>query len=322
MALVDDAGKPGAASQHAGFASSSQRRLTPRERNAIMQRVWERLAFEPIGPEPEAPELRRAWRVEGQTRATLNFLGVARTLDEHAEEQGLEAIRRFPLCAACAKDEVANDDWVLRGDAPFQVSVCKAHGREHKPYFRIAIDYWHRKAAESRPALAEKSRQILLSWTLGVGSHLWLALTRPGVLIGIQSETLDKARKLLTKGQIMYQSLPRELQRFGPMSDSTKAQARKIEDAIEFKHVDARGAPAPSYLLALPCKANAVRSYTFSALFMDECQHWESDEDFEDSYGAAQATYKGGGRLTAISSVGHPSRYHYRLCRGLVEVAA
>src|SRR5262249_39935713 len=120
----------------------------------------------------------------------------------------------------------------------------------------------------------------------------------------------------------MYTSLRREYQRFGPMSDSPKAMARKIEDAIEFKHVLPNRQVVSSYILALPCKANAVRSYTFSALFMDEAQHWESDEDFEDSYGAAQATIKGGGRLTAISSVGHPNRYHYRLCRGLVEVAA
>lgn len=302
--------------------AAAARPLTPKERAAIAESIWRRSQFEPVAPEPLEPDARRAWRLDGQTRATLNFLGVAKTLDEHAEEQGVDAIRRFPLCPACAKDETANEACELIGAPPFQISVCRAHGREHKPYFRVAIDYWHRRAAEGRPALCEKSRQIMLSWCLGVGCHLWLALTRPGSLIGIQSETLPKAQALLQRAEIMYRTLPRELQRLGPMSDSTKARARKIEDAIIFKHLDSQGRPAPSYILAIPCKATAVRSYTFSALFMDECQHWESDEDFEDSYGAAQATYKGGGRLTAISSVGHPGRYHYRLCRGQIEVAA
>lgn len=306
----------------AGNSQGPARRLTPREQAAIDQSILRRVTFEPTRLEPEGLDARRAWRVEGMTRATLNFLGISRTLDEHAEEQGLDAIRPFPICPACAKDETANEVLDLIGEPPYQVSVCRTHGRPHKPYFRTAVDYWHRKAAEGRPALCEKSRQIMMSLCLGIGCHLQLALTRPGSLIGFQSETLDKARKLLMKAQTTYQSLPRELQVLGPMSDSPKARARKTEDVIEFRHRDARGAFASSYILALPCKATAVRSYTFSALFMDECQHWESDEDFEDSYGAAQATYKGGGRLTAISSVGHPSRYHYRLCRGLIEVAA
>lgn len=302
--------------------ATPDRRLTPRERAAVGQAIWQRFVFEPAGPEPDAPDARRAWRVEGQLRASLNFLGVAKTLDEHADELGLEPIRRFPLCPACSKDERANEDWVLVDTPPLQISRCRAHGLEHKPYFRVAMEYWHRRASDGRPALAEKSRQIMLSWLLGVGAHLWLGLTRPGSLIGLQSETLDKARKLLMKAQTMYSTLPRELQRLGPMSDSPKARARKIEDMIEFKHRDSKGQPASSFLLAIPCKATAVRSYTFTALFQDECQHWESDEDFEDSYGAAQACVKGGGRLAAISSVGHPDRYHHRLCRGLIEVAA
>lgn len=298
------------------------RPLTPRERAAISEAIWRRFVFEPIGPEPLEYADRRAWRVEGLTRATLNFLSVSRTIDEHADAQGVEAIRRFPICAACAKDPAGNEACELLGEPPYQISVCQAHGREHKPYFPVAVEFWHRKAAEGRPALCEKSRQIMITLCLGVGCHLWLALTRPGSLIGVQSETLDKARKILSKIETMYRTLPRELQRLGPMSDSPKATARKTEDVVEFKHRDAQGRPASSYILALPCKATAVRSYTFSALFMDEAQHWESDEDFEDSYGAAQATIKGGGRLTAVSSVGHPSRYHYRLCKGLIEVAA
>src|SRR5689334_22273165 len=223
-----------------GTPPAPSRPLSSKERAAISETIWRRMCFESVTPEPTDFAAKRAWRVDGQVRASLNFLGVARTLDEHAAEQGFDPIRRFPVCPACAKDETANEQWTLVDEPPFQRSVCQAHGIEHKPYFRPVMQYWHTKAMESRPALCEKSRQIMLSWCLGVGAHLWLALTQPGSLIGFQSETLDKARKLLMKVETMYRTLPRELQRLGPMSDSQKARARKTEDVVEFKHVDAK----------------------------------------------------------------------------------
>lgn len=283
--------------------------LSRRERAALAELIWRRLTFDSVGEEPEDEAGRAAWRLEGQTRATLNFLGVSRTLDEHAKD-GEPAVQPFPLCAPCAKDEAANVSVVLHGDPPAALALCRAHLVRHKPYFREVVGYWHRQAAASLPALAEKSRQILLSWTF-VDAHLWLAMTRPGSLIAFQSENLPKACELLNRAAVIYQTLPAELQRFGPMSDSPKAAARKIEDRIEFPEIRSR-------ILAIPSGPNQVRMYTFTAIFMDEAQHWEPDQDFEDSYGAALATTKGGGRLTAISSVGHPDRYHYRLCRGMV----
>lgn len=284
--------------------------LTKRERAAVSELIWRKFVFDPVGPEPAEAGAVAAWRLEGHTRAALNFVGVSKTLEEHAAD-GDPAIQPFPMCPACAKDAQANQNWVLvPGPADWQQwSLCRAHGRRHKPYFRDVIEHWHRMAAAGLPTLAEKSRQITLSW-LFCDLHLWLAMTRPGTLIAFQSENQPKACELLTRAALIYDTLPLELQRFGRLSDSPKAKARKIEDRLEFPDLRSR-------ILAIPSGANQVRMYTFTAIFLDEAQHWEPDADFEDSYGAALATVKGGGRITAISSVGHPDRYHYRLCRGL-----
>src|SRR5262245_1997859 len=114
----------------AGAVGNSQApasKLTSKERHAISETIWRRFGVEPVGPPPRDPQEFRAWKVEGQMRGTLNFLGIAKTLDEHAEEQGLEAIRRFPLCPQCAKDEIANEQYELLGEPPYQISVCRAH---------------------------------------------------------------------------------------------------------------------------------------------------------------------------------------------------
>ena len=240
----------------------------------------------------------------------LNFLSECLTNDEHADD----TLQPFPLCAPCARDERANDDVIVTGEQPDQRAVCRAHGVRHKPYLRPFVRTWQ----ESEILLTEKSRQVVGSWT-SVGLHLWRALTKPGALIGFQSGNHPKSRELLYRAYVMYASLPVELQRFGPMSDNPRAMARKIDDEIRITHVLPDGRKAPARILALPNGPNQVRMYTFTEIFMDECQNWESDEDFEDSYTAALATVKGGGRLLAISSVGHPSRFHYRLCAGQVR---
>jgi len=231
----------------------------------------------------------------------LRFLAITKTLDEHVT--GEPAIRPFPLCGVCGVDEDANER--TRLDEAGR-AVCLPHRRRHKPYIRVVSRAWQ----DNEILNLEKSRQVVLSWTM-VGLHVWLALTRPGSLIGFQSENFPKAVELLNRAALMYDTLPEALRRWGPLSDAPKARARKIEDRIEFPEMRSR-------IIALPCGPNQVRMFTWTALFMDEVQHWEPDEDFEESYTSALAAIKGGGRLTAVSTVKHPNRYHYRLCHGLV----
>lgn len=263
-------------------------RVGKRERAALEELIWRRVAAEPIA-----------------------FLAACRTLDEHADPSQ-QALRPFPVCALCALDDAANVDVVVLGEVPRQICVCRAHGREHLPYVRDVVRWW--QAAEI--GLNEKSRQMLMSWIMAI-LHLHLAMVRPGALIAFQSLNLTKAQELLERAALVYRALPLELQRFGPLSDAPKALARKIESELRFVHV-IDGRKVPSRIMAIPNGPHHVRMFTFTAIFIDEAQLWERDEDFEESYAAALATVKGGGKLTAISSVNHAGCFHYKLCRGLI----
>jgi len=185
----------------------------------------------------------------------------------------------------------------------------RAHGARHKPYLVDIAREWQQ--AEILPI--EKSRHMLTTWEM-VLLHLHLAMTRPGSLVAFQSLNLPKAAELVERAAIAYRGLPRELQRFGPLSDAPKARARHIEGLIEFPEINSR-------LFAMPNGRNQVRMYTFTALFQDEVQFWEPDADFEDSYYAALPAVKGGGRLTCVSTINDEGRFHHRLCEGLVALA-
>ena len=261
-------------------------RLSKTERAACAQRLWDGLCASPYV-----------------------FLGLAKTLDEHAPE-GEPPVRPFPLCAVCAAQAAANEVVVLREG----LSVCAAHGRRHKPYFRVLVEAWRRAPWESEGiVLLEKSRQMICSW-LFVELLGWQAMVRPGTRNAIQSLNYDKACELVERFALSYQALPAEAQRYGPLSDSPKARARAIRGKVEFPEIHAE-------LVALPNGPNQTRMYTFTSLLMDECQHWEPDEDFEDSYAAGLATIKGDvnrtGRLVALSTVHHAGSFHHRLCQGL-----
>ena len=95
-------------------ASQAAPRLTKTERAACAQRLWDGLCASPYV-----------------------FLGLAKTLDEHAPE-GEPPVRQFPLCAVCAAQAAANEVVVLREG----LSVCAAHGRRDKPDFRGLVVGW------------------------------------------------------------------------------------------------------------------------------------------------------------------------------------
>lgn len=266
------------------------RRLGRPQRRAIEEMLWRRIAG-----------------------SLIDFLGVARTVDEHASQQGRAAVQPFPICAVCAKDPVANTAWTLTGAPPLQLATCLAHGRRHKPYFAPLAARFE----TDELTVAEKSRQMLATWfyVLAFGH---LTMTTPGAKIGFQSTNETKAAGLVDRFALTYRLLPRELQRFGPLSDAPKAKARHTAGRIVFTH--AQG--ITSELFAMPCGGNQTRMYTFTGLFMDECQFWEPDEDFEESWAAALPTVKGGGKLVAVSSVGAEGSYHHRLATGQSERAA
>ena len=247
----------------------------------------------------------------------LVFLAVARTLDEHAPE-GEPALRGFPLCAVCAGQEGANAVTRVEARAGVAVAVCAGHGRRHLPYIAGLTRTWQ----GSEILAFEKSRQMLATcWAVIV--HLWAVLRRPGALVAFQSLSRAKSCELLDRAALVYAALPRELQRFGPLSDAPKARARKIEDRLTFVH-EVDGRRVESRIIAIPNGRDHVRMYTFSHVLIDEAQFWENDEEFEDSYAAALATVKGGaGCLTAISSVNHAGTFHHKLCdqAGAVMVA-
>lgn len=246
------------------------------------------------------------WR--GIVRDPVVFLGLARTLDEHAEvsDKGLVP---FPVCARCGVDPEGNVDVVLDGPPEAARAYCRAHGVRHKPYLVDIAREWQQ--AEILPI--EKSRHVLLSWEMAL-LHLHLALTRPGTAVGFQSLNETKANDLVERAAIAYRSLPLEAQRYGPLSESPKARARNVTGLIEFPEINSR-------LFAMPNGGNQVRMYTFTALFQDECQFWEPDADFEDSYYAALPAIKGGGRLTCVSTINDEARFHHRLCEGTVALA-
>src|SRR3989304_1968248 len=260
-------------------------RLTKTERAALAQRLWDGICASPYV-----------------------FLGLAKTLDEHAPE-GEPAGRPFPLCAVCAREGAANGR-IARGGG---LSICAAHGRRHKPYFRVLGEAWRRAPWESEGiVLLEKSRQMICSWFF-VELLGWQVMVRPGTRNAIQSLNYDKACELGERVAPSDPGLPAEAQRYGPLSDSPKARARAIRGKVEFPEIHAE-------LVALPNGPNQTRMYTFTSLLMDECQHWEPDEDFEDSYAAGLATIKGDvnrtGRLVALST-GHPAGgFHHPLARG------
>lgn len=267
-------------------APAAAPKLTRRERLALEELLWRRVAADPI-----------------------DFLGVVKTVDEHAPQQGRDAIQPFPICAICAKDPAANVDVVLLGDPPHRLAVCRPHGRRHKPYFAPLTRRWQREEL----IVDEKSRQMLITW-LYVLLFGHLALTTGGAKIGFQSTNETKAGKLIERFALSYRLLPKELQRFGPMSDSPKARARHTEGRVVFTHDAATG--LTSEMFAMPCGGNQTRMHTFTGLLMDEAAFWEPDEDFEESWAAAIPTAKGGGKIVAVSSVNTEGNFHYRLMRG------
>jgi hypothetical protein len=243
------------------------------------------------------------WR--GIERDPVVFMGIARTLDEHAEisDKGLVP---FPVCARCGVDPEGNEEVVLEGPPDAAIARCRAHGIRHKPYLVTVAREWQQ--AEILPI--EKSRHVLLSWEM-VLLHLHLTMTRAGTAVGFQSLNLTKANELVERAAIIYRALPVEAQRYGPLSDSTKARARNIEGLIEFPEINSK-------LFAMPNGGAQVRMYTFTALFQDEAQFWEPDDDYQESYYAALPAVKGGGRLTAVSTINDEGRFHHRLCEGLI----
>lgn len=136
-----------------------------------------------------------------------------------------------------------------------------------------------------------KSRQMLITW-LFVCLYLWLAITRPGSLIFLQSKKLDDAIGDRTAGTGLLGRMIFVLER---LPEEFQVEYKLLKDKIKFPKLN-------SLVWAIPQGPDIIRQHTATGILSDEMAFQYRAEE---SYTAAIPTIENGGRFTAISTA-HP----------------
>lgn len=142
---------------------------------------------------------------------------------------------------------------------------------------------------EKQTLIIIKSRQMTITWTIGVGCQLWLAQFTPHRLIFLQSKKEEDSFDLVTRCKLMYENEPQWLRELCPPKRPVLLQPKS-----EFELRNG------SKIVGIPQGQHQVRQYAPSSLFCDECCF---QDKVDEMLGAIQpAMTQGASRLTLVSS--------------------
>ncbi len=157
----------------------------------------------------------------------------------------------------------------------------------NRPYLKQLTELW----LDNPLIVIAKSRQMLVTW-LFVCLYLWLAITRPGSLIFLQSKREEDAignataaTGLLGRTRFVLDRLPENL----------KPEFKATQNKIQFPKIN-------STIWAIPQGPDIIRQHTATGILSDEMAFQYKAEE---TYTAAIPTIENGGRFTAISTA-HP----------------
>src|SRR3990167_6890416 len=137
-----------------------------------------------------------------------------------------------------------------------------------------------------------KARQIGMTW-LCLASFLWLCLFHDGRVCLLFSKTELDAYELARRVRAMYGRLPAWMQAQRRLTTDNKGE-------LEWDN--------GSRVLSLAATRSAGRTYTASAVFLDEFAHMQWGEDV---YTAVKPTMDAGGQLFINSTAnGEGNRFH------------
>jgi hypothetical protein len=155
-----------------------------------------------------------------------------------------------------------------------------------KEYLREVTRFW----LAHRMNLIEKSRQLLLSWTL-CALYLHDAQFGTNRLNFIQSKKEEDSDRLVQRCYTMWGNQPEFLRRAHPATYS-------YCHLKFYRPGEPNGLPY-SEIWGIPQGGDVLRQHVASGLFIDEGAF---QPDLAASIGAAQPMLKGGGRLDVVSS--------------------
>lgn len=171
----------------------------------------------------------------------------------------------------------------------------------NQPWLREYTEVWMRSPLFAGP----KTRRMMISWLM-VWNHLWLAMFHPGAHVYFQSETEKKSDELVGRAGFIFDHFP-EGEIALPQPKPGKNNATTSWCSLAFPKLH-------SFIEGIPQGANALRQYTASAVFLDECSFWEKGRE---SFAATKPTIEGGGRVTLVSSA--QRGWFHDLCYDTIE---
>lgn len=151
-----------------------------------------------------------------------------------------------------------------------------------RPYIPSIVRLWEREPM----VIIDKSRRMWISWLM-LSLHLHAAFTQTNRRIGIVSKKFEDACSHLRLMEFIWKHIPEEL-----YPSELRPKMRTKEGFIFFDEIN-------STIHALASGPDQARQYGFSYIFFDEFDFWD---DQEATYGAAEPTLKGGGKLTIATT--------------------
>lgn len=180
---------------------------------------------------------------------------------------------------------------------------CLVSGRFLKPErAKYAIDAgfshkWLENLYESQILMIEKSRQMMVSWTL-CAFALWRAKFHDNQLILVQSKKEDDAFNMVFVGKEAFYARISFLETNLPHALRTLSFPRNASQGRLYF-------PTGSQIWGIPQGGDIIRSNTPSLIIDDEAAF---QDEFDKSYTAALPAIKGGGQLICCSSA-EPSAF-------------
>lgn len=152
----------------------------------------------------------------------------------------------------------------------------------HRPYIPSIVRIWENR----NQVIIDKSRRMWISWLM-LCLHLHMAFTNTNRRIGIVSKKFDDACSHLQLMEFIWKNIPEDV-----YPSELRPKMRTKQGFIFFDEIG-------TTVHALASGPDQARQYGFSALFFDEFDFWEEQEA---TYGAAEPTLKGGGKLTIATT--------------------
>jgi hypothetical protein len=192
------------------------------------------------------------------------------------------------------------------------VRTSDPHDRDHpvkpfpnKDYLREILRYIHagNEEQESDVVAISKSRQLSMTW-LACAYAIWEARFHPQRVVMIQSKKAEDAYRLVFwknwiagRCSLMERAMPSFL------------RAVQVEDGVPLGIKATRGElvyPNGSIIMGIPEGGHQFRSHVASLVISDECCF---QPEFEDSFTAALAMSKNGGKIVLITTAAAGTYY-------------